>query len=562
MLADLLQAYLLSGIKGRNEVLNNPRDVSAFAHEIDISERLFFVSDPLTTVYCNADTGDDDTGDGSFANPFAQPRRASQRIALANGVLKTIFLQAATAQYVINETIFAYMFINIEGEQVIEETRDITAVGAAGFTTGIVCTVNNRAGQSTLVDDAWENRILSVTNVLSNARGIIVHRNVGNVIYGIMHNRTFTSDAQTNPTTTGDLNLLKLPEVLFTGSVGMLANFQMNFRFIKAVGATADLFCNATDKIEFRYCQVEVRNITGGRGGGVFMTSSSLALYGTATTGILQARNGGDLRLGWGTVVTDKNAAVNSCWLNIGEDSKLVWEGYVFFRGLDTNGIFFNGANSFVLSTSGANNFVYFDDYPAAGSNAAAFKINQSNTVGGFIYGIPRCIGKVNNNFYIYAQLGADVTCNILSAIVTLLGTNTVTTDGTNPSAQSADGTVIHRATPRSSYFYLPPVRITNLTTPYTVDQGVVSQMWCATNLAAIVINLPAVATIGPGSILVVMDTGANAAANNITINAGAGTTIEGAAAAVLNTNKAVRIYTFVSDGVAIFNWQLLSSLN
>lgn len=432
MVIDLLAAYLLSGIKGYNQVLDNPRDVSALASVVDTLLRPSHIPDPLTTIYVDLVNGDDVDGNGETGNPLQSLRRAIQFVATQNRSAKTIVLRntpAGTAanRYTLDFSGNGLNFITVLGEAIEEEVRNVTS-SSASATNGVVITVDG----PTLANDEWLGRTLFVKNALSNTRNLVVRRNIGNTLYCIMTNRNFLNDAQSNPTTAADVALLKMPEVEVIGGLGLLGSIQLNFNYVRTVGSTGQLFCNSTDKVEFKYCELENHSLIAGRAGGIYILGSSVGLYG-GTNGVLQARNVGDLLIGYGTVFHDKNATGTNNWINCDNYGRIIAQGTTFWRGLDANGVYLNGAGMSVIAQAGANNYWIFDNDTGTPSNAAAIKINPLASAGGIVYGTPRCVGAVNNQFYIQADLGALVTANVLSNITTThptYPTNTVSADG------------------------------------------------------------------------------------------------------------------------------------
>jgi hypothetical protein len=74
--------------------------------------------------------------------------------------------------------------------------------------------------------------------------------------------------------------------------------------------------------------------------------------------------------------------------------------------------------------------------------------------------------------------------------------------------------------------------------------------VFALTASAAATVNLP---TATAGRKIVVIDRDGNAAANNVTVNPSGGALIDGAASAVINTNRCV--LRLVGNGTNWFSW-------
>lgn len=559
----LLNGGSASGaIRGQHEVLANPRIASKLADFLDADYRRQLNTSAGTTLYVNNSTGSDTTGTGAVGAPFASINRAIQFVPEKNTSTVTISLANTGVAYAMTGPYNTLVNTNIVGDISLGTARNITTVTTSTDTNGVQIIVDG----ANLTQDEWEGRILTLTGILSDSRQLIVRRNNATVagsttLYCIMSNKNNAlNDSQAGVTTSGDVQLQTLPEIAFTGTTYILGSAQLNFRNIKATGSTADIFCNATDKPEFRYCEVNLRSVTGGRGGGVYFIASSLNMVGNSSNGILRGRFNGDIRLGYGCVVTDRNAAANSNFLDFQSNSFMTFEGNVFFRGLDGEGIKLNSANCVVLTTAGSNNYVTFDNDTGTPTCAAAFSINLVGTTSnGNKYVIPFCQGKVNNDYYIDATANANVAANVFSTIQTtnaLGGVADVRAQNSGGrSARGADGTAIRGGSPLFSFDWLAPLSPNFGTT--TVDLTIYSAIECDTNLGAFTLNLPLGSTLDNGSRVTIIDSGYNASVNNITIVPNGTDTIEGVAAnLVMNTNGEVKVLQLMSN---LTDWKIIS---
>lgn len=422
-------------------VTTNPVTLNDLSSFLDASLRPHILTSPITTIYVSS-SGSDTTGTGAVGAPFATIKRALQRIAYAN--LSNVTIQLADAgPFALPAMNPLWNFVTLVGTETIEDTRTISSVTSTTAGKEVVFVVSG----ATLADDAWRDRHLSLTGVLSNARGFVVERNVGNTIYAKMYNRTFTSDVQTSPAG-GTVNLLSFSEVQAPTSTAFTSSFQANIQKCKITGSTSTIFCQATDKVEFRYCQIEVAQLNAGRAGGIYAISCSIANYGTAN-GVIQGRNRADVRLGYGTVVSDRNCAANQCFLQFREGSFFVREGLVGLRGLDANGIKFDGGNAQIIPASATvTGHLWFDDYAAsaaASSCSGAIKINTDQISNGGFYSFGQIKGKVNAAYSITSSIDAHVLASASSDLLDTTGTFTTSADnGATASTTNADGTLIN----------------------------------------------------------------------------------------------------------------------
>lgn len=396
-----------------------------------------------TDIYVDSSTGSDTSGDGTSGAPVATYTKA---VSLApQDVGSNVNLNFAGAgPYAVPLVNDTQTNLSIVGTETVVETRSISSVSSISTNGGIVFVVSG----TTLTDGIWKNRHLSVTGVLSNTRNIAVIDNVGNTVYGVMYTRASVSSAQTSPAG-GSVNLLQFTEFALSGTTSFINSIQLNFKNCYFSG-NQTLFANATDKVQFWKCRMEVGSINAGRGGGIYLHSSTIGNFGNSTSGVIAARTGADVRIGYGSVITNKNSGANNNFVSIDLNAMLSFEEGCVFSSLDSKGI--QVENGFINVVSQANLKVIFDKSKGTANCASAFKINSNGGVG-TSYNLPNCQGGITGAYLVAAKNGANVVVDSSSSVTTSGNTNAVSADGgSNPSCINVnDGTRIRNGSPSTS---------------------------------------------------------------------------------------------------------------
>lgn len=500
-----------------------------------------------TTLYLNNSTGSDENDGLTSGTAVASIEKVIQLCQQVYGATQvTVNVANTGTKYVVPFGITDVKNVRFLGEQIVEETRNVAVPSTSSNTTGIVMQIDGLQ----IPDDEWAGRILHITNTLSNTRNVIVARNTWNgtrnVIYGAMHNRNFLNDTQSVVGSSGDVNLLSLPEFEFPANSVISNCIDVNFEYLKLTGG--NVFVNGAAKPQVIRCQSELTSFVGGlAGSAAYILSSSIAHKGTATNGIIASRTKGTVRLGYGNVYIDtKLASPSNMFLNCAEDSAFEWEGGGIFRGLVGNGITFNGAKSSPVSATGLK--LIFENQTGTATCAKAFSINSANSVTGNFYGIPECHGEVTGNFFLSALLNARVKVNINTSVATATTTNAVTANLSGAAAaMGPDGTIITGAYPSSSADWGSPL---STATNTTIDPEITGLYLGNTNTSDVTATMPLTTDFTNGTIVTLRNIGTS---NNVLIIVPTSTdTIDGASSLVLRDGQSVTLQSYNGDWLLV----------
>lgn len=401
----------------------------------------------LSTVYVDT-LGSDVTGEGTSGNPFASIERAASII--PTGQLTSVVIQLNGAgPYNCPVQINAYNNIILRGSETTEFTRSISSVSSTSTTNGIVFTLAGAA----LTANQLKGRHLKVTGVLSGSRNIIVgYNDTSNVCSGVMHNRTFLSDIQSSPAG-GSVDVITYTQLNLTANTIISGSVNFSMEMVRVTG-NFTLFANATEKLNAWKCQFQNLNLNAGRAGGIYALSCTIETIGSSTAGLIAIRNGGDFRLGYGTLVTDTNSGANNAFISGSSGGILTTEGGVVFSNLDAKGIELDNVN--ISSVSQPALKMIFENWSGAASCAAGFRINK-NGGSGTNYSIADARGAVLSNYYVEAEANAFVKIASGTSVATATDTNAVSADGgTNNVAIDADGTRIEGGSPSLTGVLIP----------------------------------------------------------------------------------------------------------
>lgn len=387
-------------------------------------------------------TGDDVRGDGSSGNPYATLDRAVLDIGWGDNSQRTITLGAGT--FTLPESIVGLNNVTIEGTQTITETRNITGTPTVVSREGIVFTVDGAA----LTDDEWRDRHLQYTST----RNIVVKRNIGNTIYGVIYRTNALADNQFS--ISGTVGLIEFTKLQTPSSIdaNLSLNSNLTFKFINLTSQSSrDIIMRGNPSVNFWACQWEVRRP-------VIEDSEvnfwSVSYTGGGLDGMLYIGPRSTVSMGVGSTFSDRLAGFNGCWINNSFGSEFQHNGLLFFRGLDATGIRVDAGRVTDISglSSAITGKVIFDDYAATCNGFYDFN-TQSTGVGGFST-LPELDGQINLNYIVQAQKGAQIRYNASSTLTTALGTNTVSADGGSTNcAIGVDETRIYNGTPTLPLF-------------------------------------------------------------------------------------------------------------
>lgn len=401
----------------------------------------------LSTIYVST-LGNDVTGDGSIGNPYATIAKAVSIIPVSQATQVVIQL-VGVGPYDLPTRLVFYNNITIQGEETVVDTRAITAVTSASNTNGIVFTV----GGAALTANQWKGRHLHVTGALSGGRNIICAENtVANLVSGPMYLRASNGDAQESPAG-GSVDLIQYTELRLTAATIAIASTNLNIQLVKMTG-NFSYFSLATDKVNIWKSELYVKNIISGRAGGTYVLSSTIGCFGDSSSGVASCRNGGDIRFGFGTLLTDINSGANVNFFSGSASGIFTTEGGVVWSNLDSRGIELDNVNMFSISQ--ANLKMVFEKYSGASSNAKGFVINSLGGIGQN-YSIAESHGGVLSTYFVEAENNAHVKLAASTSVTTSGTTNAVSADGgTTNVSLVADGTRIDGGVPLLSGVLIP----------------------------------------------------------------------------------------------------------
>lgn len=411
------------------------------AEDLNDTFRPFYTPDrSYTDIWVDSNTGSDETGDGQETNPFASIERAVQMFGASN-VGGNILLDGM-GTYEFPTVMTQNSRFNIVGVPYVDETITSYTVDSISQAEGVVITITRTP---TLANNEWQGKILQGTWG-GQTRAINIAKNVGNTIYGVVTGIEFLNSEQITPS--GDLDLLIQPEVNIPSSVTPYSNQLISFRQCKITGGA--IFLSISGRLDFFFCELNNQRFSS-------LTSRSLILGSTISMtgidrGIIQVNNSAVVRLGQGTVITDKNiSSADRNFVQVSTGGKLEFTAGVHVQG-------FKGfrANNGVISANDSGNsnslenYFYDDcefgyilnDQLPAGTFAAPRDIGGE-------YFLPKSTGEITGDYYVQAERSAVALIESGTDVTTATGTNTVSADGgTGNVCIAADGTRIYGGTP------------------------------------------------------------------------------------------------------------------
>lgn len=452
-----------------------------------------------TSIYVDADNGNDDTGDGTSGSPYESLRRAISDIGQSNKTSATIRCAYATNSYDFDFNPTNTIRFTIEGTPDIEDTYTVSGTATADRRSGIAVTVTD-----TLVADELKGRILYLQGRLGNQRQILVYGNTTSTIYGRMTSRTGYDSAQFS-WTGGTLQLMRFPVVNNTSTDTLIVgNLEFTLSKIKMTGN--NLYVEA-GRLTFQWSEIDDITQIGGE---VFMVSSIFNPAGSATFPAIHAYAGARFRPYCGTVLTDKNcpvASTDSYFLSATFGASMEEVGGIDFVGLGENGIELVGTNFGEAGWFIANQApIYFVDYAGA-TCKAGFVVESERSITIFdsyrsassrVY-IGECYGTIDTGGYLATgQRGSYIWIDPTSEVTTDFGINAVSADGgTSLCSRAPDGTAIINGTPHYSAKWNEYTETSSSTyTVLTTDATVVAD----TSSAAVEFDLPDATTLQAGA--------------------------------------------------------------
>lgn len=405
-----------------------------------------------STIYVDADNGDDNFGDGTSGNRYQTIKRALMDIGENNNDLVFIYCAVATADYVIDQTITDWNNIYLVGEYTTGESRNITGVTTSSAARGQEFTVDGAA----LTSD-WIGRTVLLNGQLSDAEAINIEHVSGNTIYGTMVKRSelsFTAE-QGTMTATGTIQRINLP-VLDFDSNAIQGSTALFFAFFRVTGSQQ--FVNSSDNVAFVKCEVEIPFVQVARGALFTFYQCNLLMEGDSNNGFFIGAEGGTARMGAGTVYTgltsDRSTLATNRFFGARIGGVLQFFGGPILKRLTSTGIYNTGGRIEELTnTPTTNQQLFFSDNDATAICAKGFVLNVLPSFTAFAKDtapagqtfVPICSGEVSGDYFVEDQRGGYTEIRDGCSVTTNIGTNNVSADGgNNECAYYEDGTFIY----------------------------------------------------------------------------------------------------------------------
>lgn len=396
---------------------------------LGLFERLEFLNAD-TTIYVET-TGNDNTGDGTLANPYATIGRAFEDFVIRAQYRRTIQIGAGTFQYPENTT---HAFIGnghtILGTTSIDSSFTISGIGASSRDNGHIITVAPNPGW--VVDSLVGRHIQYTAGALNNQYGVIYH-NTADTIW-VSNSAT---GAWVNPAIADTFNLISLDTtinnpVTSPDRIGL----QFDFLIYQDLNFTGGYQGIGYSTIAFNRCHFATEQAAVG--------AYSRALYWRSyisETAVIPAANvvvAGEkcrFEVDFGTVINGQARSDINMFLG-----SIMTVGYdCVFANLDAGGINLDDNSAIQRNNQNDNNTMRF-------YNSAAGIIVDDNTKNVQLM-LPYIAGNVASNFL--ADIQGDRTKMYFNGgtVTTALGTNECTVNGTSESYIADDrDTLIYRA--------------------------------------------------------------------------------------------------------------------
>lgn len=440
------------GIDPPHAALRSPSDVQALADFLDPIWRPWTNAPGIVgnTIHVQT-TGDDETGDGTSANPFATVARAVQLIGLGNGNHVNIQLGAGT--FSLPRLVYGWNFVRVRGHEVVEFQ---TVVQAVVTNTEEALTVDVTHGSMNVAQDELVGRcVIFGANLNASTRGWI--RSNEATVGGV----TRLTLSQANPTSqispgVGTQIRIIDQQTTLTAPYVILGSVACVFQ--RCVIEGGPTFVLSSDKVEYLESKLTQQSLRISRGAGVNLTTCYCLLTGhvdgLSKHPMIRANRDSDLTVVWGTVIdgaaarlVDNDVASVSAMFS----GQIITQGNCVFTRLGARGVTFDsgdcGVELFTASFNSHQVWV-FDDCEAG------IQVNSERGVGGSLR-LPNLVGEVTADYVVTAQRGAYVMIgNGNSMVVSATGVNRVSADGgASNVAQHMDGTIIYGGSPAPAGF-------------------------------------------------------------------------------------------------------------
>jgi len=549
------------------------------------TSRPFFDTDIVPdTIYVDSVSGDDEQGDGSLLNPFATFKRAYQVIAInplkqsGDGANRVIQLQGAGPYDAGAIYTSDLNFVTVRGEDpTLIYAGTISATSGAGLTTGeadgiIIDDPSLSAAFLALtdseLDDYLRGKLIKFT--APGTGGTIAAEQYG--IISTVHSKQYIVVSQDTasssfrfPGPSGTYEILDwVTEFSFPyGAANTLSSCSSSkFESLKFTIGTAGgftncfLFCTDTSKIEFVRCRLELSSIIAGRGGSIFLTTSSIANkgYGFSDHGMVSAITQGIIKIQNGTLVDGVNSGGTADWVSALSLGLIESRGEVSFREIGTNtgeGITIRGGSIVTLSNRQGNTFNIWRFIAGSQGDNCLGGVVANNLNEGWGWApidLPDLHGDINASYSVVAEGNAKIRLGQNSTVADSTGICTVSANGgSNPIAQYKDGTYIEGGSP-SPFGFGPALNRTVINSDTTLGMEHYL-LGCKTSAGPIILTLPEASTVFGETTYIIKDEDGQAPTNNITVRTSGTNTLDGFGTSDLLITKAYTSIQLYTDG-------------
>jgi hypothetical protein len=441
-------------------------------------------------------TGNDSTGNGSVAFPFATIGAAIAAAPWNQTVTIQLGAGSFAAPYISSGSISVFAnFANtvIRGTTTAGAVATIAAVGATAITSEMVLDVT---GLTASADDYRGERFIFGSGP-ANARVFWCTRNSATGAFAPGETRLYgiqvTSTTINVPLVGNTLTHQTLSEVTGTTiSCNSSTNFQdVSINVTGAITALTGRF--STFGCRIRCARVQTQQPDYG-GAVAFRTSYYQPTSTTLPAGFFAA---GAVRFSGGNVIDlgDAGAGLNTL---VFEGAKFYTSNQVLFRDvleIQLNGSQVLGADLSTIGAYTANDPWVFESQGAI-SCEDGVQLNKQPAGYGGEYSLPPMHGAINGDYIVGAKKGAVVNSIIAGSVTTALGINAVSADGGATECSSApDGTVIMglsrvAAAPVRTVGF-GPMQPVSVAGPATIAAQSGSFYVCDTSAGIVTLNFP-----------------------------------------------------------------------
>lgn len=402
-------------------------------------DRYFWKVDEATTtvdIYIET-TGDDNTGDGSVAKPYATIQRAFRDIPLKTKEQRRIYLGAGT--FDIDRDVHWTSYFGrheMYGTTSVEASQTIDVVVAADDADGLQL---QSTGAGWTPDEHVGKHITWTSGNYNGQYGVIYHNTADTIFVSHSVNIGSIDIYGTVPTAGDTYDILSLDTTINLDKAGSGTNvgFKDSRFLIQECNITGDTLSIQTSLLYTLRCNIQNAAFNGSNASFLWVETCYIK-----NTGSILAMNFQNTATKYmdGTVLD--GGGTNGMFTR--DQCTVKLSGEVVFANLDNNGICTLG--SFYQAERYDALLRWYDC--AAGfihgwwnaKEASAIESNAAN-----LFNLPKMVGNITGNFLMDLRQGDTAILDDNTAVTTALGTNICTTNGTSESyVDDTEGTVIY----------------------------------------------------------------------------------------------------------------------